>query len=158
MCLASIDATRCAEMLKPHQLTFHVNDAICEEKPWKKPFTKSFRRVFQPNCITRFCFVNIPQRVTQYRNAKELPLKSKKALVKATDKCTRRIMSVRLPQGDGNGLYEELYKEPCTSNNIVDGMIKALEKTNKGSVEKRIIRSCIFAHLPGAEGQRFIDN
>lgn len=99
----------------------------------EKLFTKSAYGVFQEKRISRFCFVNIPQRLTNYRNSKELPLKLKRPLVKAAEKFTRRSMYVIIPQ-DGNGIYEEFFKESCTSKTIVDGMIKVLEMIKKVSV------------------------
>lgn len=59
----------------------------------------------------------------------------KKALVKAADQYTRRFISVTLPQ-HRNGLQEEILKELCTSNKIIDGIeiIKEFRKTKKDSV------------------------
>lgn len=137
--------------------TFTVNIAehIYTAKAWKKDFSKATRELFTATKISRFCFQNVPKRLCSYRNARELPIKCRKALVKAADKCLRKICSLILRQ-DGDGLYDEFLREKCVSNSIVHGMIKALTKTKKGTVEKRILRACLFAHLPGEEVQRLI--
>lgn len=40
----------------------------------------------------------------------------------------------------------------------MQGLLNSLQTTRKGSVEKRVLRACLFSNLPGVEMQRMLDS
>lgn len=59
---------------------------------------------------------------------------------------------------DGEGLHEEVMIEKCTGNEIVQGIIRALQKERKDRVEKCVLHACLFAHLTCVEVKRILDS
>lgn len=82
-------------------------------------------------------------------------MKVQKELVNSMDVCTRLISMLLFPS-NSKGLYEALLAKEDTSNAVLYGLFMKLLKAPTGSIEKRVLRSFLFVHLPGVELQRRI--
>ena len=123
------------------------NQLSTSEQVGLTSFSRSARSVFNRLKVSRFTFRHIPKEMMRKKNVEQLALPMRTKFVYALDTCLRRLANLLFPQ-DGEGLYKMYIESRMEDTKIVEGIIRAIGKTKKGSTEKRVLRAVLYTHMP----------
>lgn len=76
-----------------------------------------------------------------------LPRIQIETLIIALDMCIKKLAEYIFPN-DGKGLFDEFISKKASEELMHTGITNAMKSCKCGSVEKRVLRTCLFAHLP----------
>lgn len=90
----------------------------------------------------------IPHEITKYRRIRTMAHECRSTLLKLFDTVVKRLAYVLHPS-DGRGLFYEYCAQKSSEGRLARKMVNILRKLRKGSVEKRVVRACLFSSIQG---------
>lgn len=112
-----------------------------------KKLTSEAQQLFHLTRVGRYVLHRIPSDIYRYRTWNAMPSIHRTGLLRAADAVFRRVTQYIFPK-DGRGLYEQYLKEKGGDPVVMRMVARGVRKARKGSNEKRLLISLLFASLP----------
>lgn len=132
-----------------------VNITICgdevsdvHEQVHRSYFATEAQNGFNLFRIPHVYINQLPHSITKYRRMKSMANDCQSTLLKLLDIIVKRVASVLFPT-DARGLYSYYCAMKISEGKLARKMVNLLRKLRNGSVEKRVVRVCLFSSIRG---------
>lgn len=124
----------------------------CHEQVHTNCFCEEAKSAFNIFWLARVYMTRIPREIGKYRRVKGMGRVCLGTLFKLLDTMVKPLASVlsnRQFPNDGVDLYSMYCTQKEAKWKLVKRMVNLLRKLWRGSIEKRVVRACIFASIRG---------
>lgn len=130
---------------------------VSREQVHTNYFDDEAKEAFNLFRVARVYISRIPAEITRYRRTRGMSHCCRTTLLKLLDTVVKRIAIVIFPT-DGRVLYNAFCVQKVNEGRVVKKTVNLLRNLRRGSVEKRVVRACLFSCVRGRELCNLIRN